>query len=241
MAKIKIAIVNASTCLTDAEIKNTIPALQTQVSRDFAPVWGIDADLLFFKKGVKIPVDYWQLIVLNNSDQAGALGYHDVTKSGMPLGKVFAKTDLENNTSWTITMSHELLEMLGDPDINLTVFVQNEKNTGGKLYAYENCDACEDDSLGYKINGILVSDFVFPSYFESFSKAGTQFDFCKHIKKPFEILKGGYLSVFDVKNGSGWQSISAEKVPPSYKMRGNVGSRRERRRTDRSNWIKSTV
>jgi hypothetical protein len=240
MAQIKIALVNPSTCLTDTEIKKVIPALQIQITRDFAPAWGIDADLIFFKKSTKIPADYWQLIILDNSDQAGALGYHDLTKSGMPIGKVFAKTDIDNDASWTNTMSHELLEMLGDPDINLAVFEQNT-NTSGRLYAYETCDACEDDSLGYKINGVLVSDFVFPSYFESFRKAGTQFDFCKHIKKSFEILKGGYLSVYDVKNGNGWQSISAAKAPATYQMRGHVGSRRERRRTERSNWIKSIL
>jgi Fe-S cluster assembly iron-binding protein IscA len=37
--------------------------------------------------------------------------------------------------------------MLGDPNINLTVFVQNS-NTAGMLYAYKVCDACEDDTLG---------------------------------------------------------------------------------------------
>jgi hypothetical protein len=37
--------------------------------------------------------------------------------------------------------------MLGDPNITLTVFVQNS-NTAGMLYAYKVCDACEDDTLG---------------------------------------------------------------------------------------------
>ena len=32
------------------------------------------------------------MLVLDTSDQAGALGYHDVTPQGLPLGKVFAKT-----------------------------------------------------------------------------------------------------------------------------------------------------
>lgn len=49
--------------------------------------------------------------------------------------------------------------MLGDPKVNLTVFVQNS-NTAGTLYAYEVCEPCEDDSLGYHIDNILLSDFV---------------------------------------------------------------------------------
>ncbi len=43
--------------------------------------------------------------------------------------------------------------MLADPNINLSAFVQNT-NTAGTLYAYEICDACEDDSLGYMIDNI---------------------------------------------------------------------------------------
>ena len=55
---------------------------------------------------------------MDDSDQAGALGYHDLTSAGLPMGKVFARTDLQNNLSWTVTVSHELLEILGDPMIN---------------------------------------------------------------------------------------------------------------------------
>src|SRR6266581_3514657 len=130
MANIKVAIINASTALTDNQVKAVVPALQTQVHRDFA----------------------------------GALGYHDLTKQGLPLGKVFAGSDMKLGYNWTVTASHELLEMLADPDINLTAFVQ-DSDTSGILYAYETADACEADEYGYKIDGVLVSDFVFPSWF----------------------------------------------------------------------------
>ncbi|HVR27043.1 MAG TPA: hypothetical protein VMU26_27430 [Candidatus Polarisedimenticolia bacterium] len=56
--------------------------------------------------------------------------------------------------------------MLGDPNINLTVFVQNS-NTTGIRYAYEVRDSCEDDSPNYQIDNILLSAFVHPSWFES--------------------------------------------------------------------------
>jgi len=44
MANIRIAVINASTVLTDDEVQAAVPALQTQVHRDFAPIWGIDAE-----------------------------------------------------------------------------------------------------------------------------------------------------------------------------------------------------
>jgi hypothetical protein len=66
--------------------------------------------------------------------------------------------------------------------------VQNS-NTAGILYAYEVCDACEDDSFGYQIDNILLSDFVYPSWFESFRAEGsTQFDRMNTIQAPLQLL-----------------------------------------------------
>ena len=79
--------------------------------------------------------------------------------------------------------------MLADPEMDLTVFVQSDAQTW-TLYNYEVCDACEADQFGYEINGTLVSDFVFPAWFESFHKDGsTQMDYCKRIQRPFERIK----------------------------------------------------
>lgn len=178
-------------------------------------------------------------MILDDSDQANALGYHDLTTEGLPIGKVFAASDLKAGTSWSVTASHELLEMLADPNINLTVFVQNA-NTTGTLYAYEVCDACEDDSFGYKINNILVSDFVYPTWFENFREQGsTQFDKMNQIQNPLQLLTGGYIGVFNVNDGSGWQQQTAEKHPMNLRHRGHVGSRRERRSIERSQWLTS--
>lgn len=240
MANIKISVINASTVLTDDQVQAAVPSLQKQVTRDFAPQWGTDADLTFVPQGQQPQPGTWWLTILDDSDQAGALGYHDLTSDGLPLAKVFAKSDLDNNLSWTVTASHELLEMLGDPDIDLTVFVQPD-NTSGTLYAYEVCDACEDDQFGYNIDGVTVSDFVFPSWFESFRQPGTQFDFQNQITAPLQLLAGGYIGAFDVTAGTGWHQITAQDAPLDYRARPRPGSRRERRRTPRSQWMHSNV
>jgi hypothetical protein len=240
MSNIQIAVINSSTVLEDAQVEAAVADLQTQVHRDFAPAWGIDADLAFVPRGAEPKANMWWLVVLDDSDEAGALGYHDLTNAGLPLGKVFAKSDLESGNSWTVTASHELLEMLGDPDINLTAFVQ-KGDTTGTMYAYEVCDAVEADKLGYTIGHTLVSDFVFPSWFESFHKTGSvQFDYCKKVKKPFHLLEGGYIGVFDVRSGTGWHQLTAEETAFRYDMRARVGSRRERRRVPREHWMMST-
>jgi hypothetical protein len=236
---IQISVINASTVVADNDVQTVVDALQKQVTNDFLPAWGVGAQLTFIPTGTTPPAGTWWLSILDDSDQAGALGYHDITPDGLPLGKVFAGTDLKFGHSWSVTASHELLEMLGDPNINLTVFVQNDQSTG-ILYAYEVCDACEADNFGYQIGNVLVSDFVFPSWFESFRTAGsTQFDQTKQIQNPLQLLAGGYIGVFDVNSGSGWQQQTAEKKPTETLSRGNVGSRRERRRTPRQQWVVS--
>src|SRR5277367_561310 len=185
---IQISIINESTILSDSDVIPVVAALQKQVTNDFRPVWGVDAALTITAAGTQPPTGSWWLVLLDDSDQANALGYHDLTTEGLPIGKVFAASDFKAGTLWSVTASHELLEMLGDPNINLTVFVQNS-NTAGTLYAYEVCDACEDDSLGYTINNILLSDFVYPAWFESFRTEGsTQFDRMNKIHTPFGLL-----------------------------------------------------
>jgi hypothetical protein len=236
---IQISVINASTVLNDNDIRPVIQALQQQVSNDFQPAWGVDAEINFIPTGSAPPTGTWWLTILDDSDQAGALGYHDLTPEGMPLGKVFAATDLKYGNSWSVTASHELLEMLADPNINLTVFVQNA-NTTGTLFAYEVCDACEADNLGYKIGNVLVSDFVYPAWFEDFRIQGsTQFDQGNHIQSPLELLPGGYIGVFNVSDGSGWTQLTAEKHLTDTHSRGTLGSRRERRRTPRQDWVRS--
>ena len=236
---IQISVINESTVLNDDQITPVVNALQKQVNNDFGPAWGIDAQLSFIPTGQTPPNNTWWLVILDDSDQAGALGYHDLTPDSLPIGKVFAGTDLKLGNSWTVTASHELLEMLADPNINLTVFVQNA-NTTGTLYAYEVCDACEADNLGYTIDNVLVSDFVYPAWFEDFRTTGsTQFDQTRNIQNPLQLLPGGYIGVFDVTSGNGWQQLTADKRVTNMLHRGNVGSRRERRRTSRDQWITS--
>ena len=236
---IQVSVINESTLLADTDVVPVVAALQKQVTNDFGPVWGTAAQLTIVPKGNQPATGTWWLVLLDDSDQANALGYHDLTTEGLPIGKVFAGSDLKAGTSWTVTASHELLEMLGDPNINLTVFVQSN-NTAGILYAYEVCDACEDDSLGYQIDNVLVSDFVYPSWFESFRTEGsTQFDRMNKIQTPFQLLVNGYIGIFNVTAGSGWQQRTSEKQPAAMLHRGAVGTRRERRNIPHELWVNS--
>jgi hypothetical protein len=246
-----IAIVNESTALGlalsgdqgIARLAGIVAALQKQITRDFAPIWDRDANLLLAIFPTVNP-ENWQLVLLDDPDQANALGYHDLTATGLPLGKVFIKADLEAGTSWTVTMSHELLEMLADPLINLA----SDLSIPGmdQFYALEVCDPCEADKYAYEIDGVLVSDFVTPWWFVNDLSGGVRaFDVRGQIDRPFQILPGGYISVY--MGTRGWTQI--EDRAELKKFFSNLpqgpealrGSRRWRRRMPRSTWRNSRI
>ena len=246
MAVIEVSIVNACNAVSDDQCRALTDALQMQVSRDFAPVWNIDAKLSFVPNGEKPAAGTWWLSILDNTDRAGVLGHHDLTPDGLPLGKSFAGTDIRYGYEWTVTASHELLEMLVNPDLNLAILAHTQTGDS-KLYAYEVCDPCEDDEDAYSINEIKVCDFVYPAYFQTFRTAGsTQFDHQNKLVAPLPaLLPAGYISTFDVGGMNGWQHVAAATAHhgkhPRASAPGRVSSRRERRQRPRTQWVHSTA
>jgi hypothetical protein len=124
-------------------------------------------------------------------------------------------------------LSHELLEMLADPWINWCA-----QGSDGKIYALEVCDAVEADRLGYEIDGVLVSDFVTPSWFEP--TPADRIDFKQRIGKSLELAAGGYISVLNA--GGQWKQIAARGEPT---VPIPFGSRRQRRNMGKAEWRKS--
>jgi hypothetical protein len=113
-----IQIINQSTVVSDSDIKDYTEALQIQVTRDFSQHWNINCVLTFVPKGQTPDPNQWWLVVLDDSNVQNALGYHDLTPKALPLGKVFAKTDLQYGDAVSVTMSHELC-LTGDVRISL--------------------------------------------------------------------------------------------------------------------------
>jgi hypothetical protein len=232
---IRISVINESTVVSDAAVQMCVDALQIQVTRDFLPIWGIAAQLNFNPSKIGAH-GAWQLVILDDSDQADALGYHELTSEGMPLGKVFANSDIQAGTLWTVTASHELLEMLVDPTINLTAEVDNADGSI-TMYAYECCDAVEADALGYAIGATVVSDFVTPAWFDNVPLPTESFSFRKNATKALQIAPGGYISLLQVAAGAQWQQITADRKPGGpVALR---GSRRDRRKMPDRFWRRS--
>ena len=223
-----IACINNATVALGVDFQGLVASLQKYVDAYFAPVWGTPAKLV---RADDFVADAWAMVFLDKADVQDALGYHDLTPDGLPLSKVFVQTTLQAGQKVSVTASHELAEMLVDPAINLCA-------TGPKqlIYAYETADAVEEE--GFSIAGIAMSDFVYPAWFEGFRKAGsTQFDQLNKVKKPFEILKGGYMSVF--KNGQWTQIFGSPAKEKRFRREDRRGHRSEYR--VKPSWKASTA
>jgi hypothetical protein len=186
----QLALVSQTNRVTMAQLAMASAAIQKQVARDFKPAWGIEGTVDVFEKLEDVPIGYWHIVILD-SIPFPAQGIHQ-TEHGQP----FALVQFSDN--WTMTASHECLEMLADPFGNRTIAGNSIKRGQGRVeYLVEVCDPCEAADFGYTINGVLVSDFYTPAYFDPVASPSKQYSQTGAIKKPREVLEGGYLSWFD--------------------------------------------
>ena len=196
-------------------------------------VWGVGAaEFTFRTKGTAPPAGSWWVVFLDDSNQADALAYHDLTDEGLPISKVFVETIQADNASVSVGASHEICEMAVDPWLNSAY-----QDPQGTFWAGEVCDPVEDDQYGYAIGDILVCDFVTPNWFGHPYAKGAM-DFKSHARAPFEVLSGGYARKFDPQNG--WQQLTGAKAAKSVRATTPaVGSRRERRARGWKHWVRS--
>lgn len=215
-----LAVVNQSTVVSDADAKAAVTALQTQISHHFSPIWGITCWVQYFPLGNPLPSPKkWSVVLADNSDTAGALGYHETGGTGIPTGFVFAKTDLLAGVPWSSTLSHEALELLADPYVGSWAQMGNSSWT-----AWEVCDAVENSS--YEIDGVVMSDFLMPAWF---GDSGSKFSYLDSVHAPFELAPGGYMGVIGP-NGK-YHQVTARIDPKKFSHREVPGpfSRRTQR------------
>lgn len=171
-----------------AELMRVAGALQKQATRDFGPVWEVSALVSPFASLDDVPIGYWPIIIKEDIGFAGAAGIH-LDKDSQPFSLV------QFSAQWSLTASHECLEMLADPFGNRLIAGDSIKKGQGRVeYLVEVSDPSEDAKFAYTVNGVLVSDFYTPHYFDPKASAGVQYSFSGAIKEPRQVLPGGYLS-----------------------------------------------
>jgi hypothetical protein len=216
---VTVACINKATVDLGVPFDKLTAALQKCYDEQFVPVWGYPLKL--YNTDVAKPSD-WQFIYFDDADTAGALGYHDLTEKGQPISKIFVKTTLADNQLVSVTACHELFEMAIDPIANLWA-----EAADGTEYAYEMSDPVEEDT--FPVNGIQMSNFVHPSWFEPFKHPpGTKYDHLGRLTKPFSMTKGGYMII--KKNGKVTQKYGSKAKAKRFAKEDRRGHRSEFRK-----------
>jgi hypothetical protein len=216
---VHVGLVSEESSIELAELTQVAAALQKQVLRDFDPIWRVSADVSAFPTLESLPLDYWPIIIKDDIGAAGAAGYH-ADENGQPFSLVQYSGD------WTLTASHELLEMLGDPFGRRLVAGDSLRPDQGRVqYLVEVCDPSEATEFSYRINGLVVSDFYTPHFFDPQPSTGVRYSYTGAITAPRQVLKGGYLSWHVPATNDWWQRTWFGGANPVDRNLGQITAR----------------
>jgi hypothetical protein len=216
----RISVINCTNgLLSDDEVQKALRAVNRQITEDFAPYWNLNGMLRLEGRSAGRP-DYENptdmqgeaiIYLWDESNIADALGYHDANHRGIPYGFVFIDIATEIGEAWTVTLSHEALELIGDRQANKLVSGPHPRESEGGRTVYhwhEMCDAVQSET--YIIDGIEVSNFVLPLYFTEGAEPGSRNDFLGGTGSEgmatkslgsFGTKPGGYIGYFDPESG----------------------------------------
>jgi len=183
----------SSSGLTLSQLQDVTQALQIQLDRDFTPIWGVHAVVQALDRAEKVPAHAWPMTILDQSD--AGLGVH-LDKNGKPFAEI------QKGDDWSITASHEMLELLVDPlghKLRSDPDIDPASDGHQVQYLVEVGDPCE--IFAYSINGINVSDFITPEFYDTNAAPGALFDFLGRLAKALDVPEGCYISWIDPEDG----------------------------------------
>jgi len=192
----RIGIASRSQAVGLRDIIKVAAALNVQANRDLQNIWDVSATVTAIADPDSIEPGVWPIFIVDDVGQDGAAGLH-LTDHQQPYALV------EAGSTWSLTASHECLEMLVDPSGNRLVPSSGIAVAGGKVqdvttqkfeYLVEVADPSEDPANAYMIDEVLVSDFYTPHFFDPVVSPGVRYSFTGRIKRPREILPNGYIS-----------------------------------------------
>lgn len=231
----KLALVNHSSHVTAHEASAIVTAVHTQLRRDVAPAWERALPSLAFYASpaaaarahhlpaAHLPADARLIILADNDTTPGALGYHD-ENGDRPYAVILVPTILgaggkvlAGELSVASVVSHEAIEMFGDPDVDAWA----DYPPGGETAA-EWCDAVQGDSYELDVAGVAVSvsNFLLPAWFDAQATHGP-FDRLSKLEAPFTMSPGGYLIV---RKTGGTTQIEGDR--PAWRARSRRHARR---------------
>jgi hypothetical protein len=186
MLTMNLAVVPYDEALVEQEdLLHVTAALELQLVRDFAPTWGVSATVAPFLRLEDVPPGYWPLVLVE--DLPLRLGGLHFATGGRPFALV------KRDAGWSRMASHELLELIADPWGNRTVTGRSPVEEQGQVeYLVEVCDPCQKST--YTINGVLMSDFVTPHFYDPMTTHGARYSFTGAVERPRTVVDGGYMT-----------------------------------------------
>lgn len=192
-----IIVINKSTVVRNADVQTMARACAAQINLHAAPAWGkTPIPVIYSSTPQDAAPGSWVIAILDNPDQANALGWHTESQGEVIFGRVFAKPVLDNGgavfsgaLSISSVLSHEVVETFCDPNVNLWA-----DSGRGYAIALEACDPVESDSYGITVETttVQVSNFVTPRWFDPQARHSTGLDYLGKLSAPFTMTKGGY-------------------------------------------------
>lgn len=197
MSVIQVGLTDRTKSVDPQLLQSAAAALNIQVMRDLPQFWNVRATVRYLPDPKSIPVGVWPVFLMAKLPP-GEGGVH-LDKKNQPYALVIATAQ---GSEWTIDASHEILEMLVDPSGNrlqtsrsIEIVGKGVQDSDGEFeYIVEVCDPCEADQYAYSIQGIAVSDFITPHFYDPVATEGTRYSFGGNIARPRQILPGGYIS-----------------------------------------------
>jgi hypothetical protein len=222
---VAVGIVNESTLVAHDQARAIVEACNLQVRDHIAPAWDRKAiPVRYYSAEGKVPDDVALGVLLDNADQAGALGYHDETPAGRPYFRVFAKPSVDSGSgilegayAVSATASHEVAELFGDASCQQWV-----DNGAGVEYALELGDPVEADSYAVdtRAGPVLVSNFVLPAWFDPQASHSAVFDYLHRTSRPFQMTAGGYV----LTRSAGQVTSSFGELVPGWRVEAKLVS-----------------
>ncbi|MGH8521433.1 MAG: hypothetical protein ACREU9_08465 [Gammaproteobacteria bacterium] len=209
-----ISVVNhTSSKVSDEALQLVIRAINRQITEDFEPYWSLGATLRLEGRSEKEPSKLTMhdlrgdaiLYLWDKIDVPGALGYHDQSARGIPYGFVFTDLAKKLGEPWSVTLSHEALELIADPEVNLLVMGPHPADPNKAVFHwYEMSDTVQDET--YEIDHVKVSNFVLPLYFTGSDEPGGRNDFLGRsyngkTLNSFGVNPGGYVGFYNPETG----------------------------------------
>lgn len=196
---VHVALVDRSGTIDASELAEVAGALNEQVQADLAPAWKVAATVGAYPSP---PHGTWAIELHETIEVEGAAGFHS-NKFGQPYAQVAL-----SDGDWTVTASHELVEMLVDSSGSRLHTASAPKGWKGKSsrvwYLWEPADPCEE--VRYEVGGVLMSDFVLPAFYRSSPRGAlAAYSHTGAVTEPLQILEGGYISFIDPKTEAAWQ------------------------------------